>query len=164
MYKSTFDEPCMISETTDTGDETIKTDHTQDIKDVKSELAEESPFTCHHCGVVCSHKGNLKRHILTKHTNLSKEEKRRLHGQTRKDGKEKTRKKYGPDYEKLKNASDVKSGVCHLCGEVDTYYCHFYSKIGVGITYSKSMDFWLQKDTDQGIHWVIKVLRFEKNH
>ena len=113
--KSTFDEPCMISETTDTGDETIKTDHTQDIK---SELAEESPFTCHHCGVVCSHKGNLKRHILTKHTNLSKEEKRRLHGQTRKDGKEKTRKKYGPDYEKLKNASDVKSGVCHLCGEV----------------------------------------------
>ena len=121
----------MISETTDTGDETIKTDHTQDIKD--SQLAEESPFTCHHCGVVCSHKGNLKRHILTKHTNLSKEEKRRLHGQTRKDGKEKTRKKYGPDYEKLKNASDVKSGVCHLCGEVKVYLLiyYFFSKIGV---------------------------------
>ena len=57
---------------------------------------------------------------MTKHTNLSKEEKRRLSGTIRKDGKESTpgRKRYGPDYEKLKNASDQKSGVCHLCGEV----------------------------------------------
>ena len=104
----------ILSETTNTGDELIKTE--EEFKDIESYLV--PPFNCHICGVACSHKGNLKRHILTKHTNLSKEEKRRLHGQSRKDGKEKTRKKYGPDYEKLKNASDQKSGVCHLCGEV----------------------------------------------
>ena len=64
---------------------------------------------------------------MTKHTNLSKEEKRRLSGTIRKDGKESTpgRKRYGPDYEKLKNASDQKSGVCHLCGEVCKFWIVF---------------------------------------
>jgi len=64
-----------------TGNGNNPADSSQEIKELDNLLAPlpsqmELPFTCHHCGVGCSHKGNLKRHILTKHTNLSKEEKK----------------------------------------------------------------------------------------
>merc|ERR1711997_174309 len=82
-------------------DEGIKLDYAEVSSNIDRELFnQDGPFNCHHCGVSCSHKGNLKRHILTKHTNLSVAEKKKLNGGKKMDKK---RQRYGPDYEKVKN-------------------------------------------------------------
>ena len=68
-----------ISDKVKSGDDTILLDYEEVSKNIDKELQEQSaPFTCPYCGAICSLKGNLKKHILTRHTNIPAEEKKRL--------------------------------------------------------------------------------------